>query len=168
MKSKFSAGILVYRNADGSFEVLLAHMGGPFWAKKDAGAWSIPKGEFDSESEEPIAAAKREFNEEIGQSIDGDFLDLGTVIQSSGKTVYCFAVEGQIDVSNVKSNKIKIEWPPRSGKKIEIPEIDRAEWFNSEVAKQKIIKAQAEFIDRLANNLGLEKPISPPSQTTLL
>jgi len=186
MRSKHSAGILVYRLPGKSAEVLLGHMGGPFWAKKDNGAWSIPKGEFDPEAEDVLAAAKREFTEETGQfpsfarsdlanncsgydpeQPDDRFIDLGTVVQSNGKTVYAFATAGDFDVAKAKSNTCKMEWPPRSGQKIEIPEIDRVEWFTLDKAKQKIVKGQIGFIDRLAKKLGIDPPADPLQQSAL-
>ena len=126
----------------------MAHPGGPFWAKKDEGAWSIPKGEF-SDSETALEAAKREFHEETGVVLQGNFLDLGFVKQKSGKTVFAFALEKDLDPSAITSNTIQIEWPPRSGKKMEIPEIDQVEWFGIAAARKKINPAQAAFLDRL-------------------
>jgi len=147
---KQSAGILLYRKADNVLQFFLVHPGGPFYKNKDAGAWSIPKGEF-LDDEEPLAAAKREFEEETSQPVNGDFVPLGSVKLKSGKTVYAWAVEGDIDHETIISNTFEIEWPPRSGKKITIPEIDRAGWFNAAVAKQKINPAQAAFIETLLN-----------------
>jgi len=149
-----SAGLLLYRVRDGRPEVLIGHMGGPFWAKKDEGAWSVFKGEYD-DAEEPLAAARREFEEETGSPPpDGDVIDLGEVRQSSGKRVTAWAIEGDFDPSTLKSNTFTTEWPPRSGKQAEFPEIDRAEWFDLETARAKLVKAQAEFIDALARELG--------------
>ncbi len=145
---KQSAGILLYRKADGVLQVFLVHPGGPFFKNKDAGAWSIPKGEF-LDDEEPLAAAKREFEEETSQPITGEFTALGTVKLKSGKTVHAWAVEGDIDHEAIVSNTFEMEWPPRSGKKIMVPEIDRAGWFKTSTAKQKINSAQAAFIQRL-------------------
>jgi predicted NUDIX family NTP pyrophosphohydrolase len=148
---KQSAGILLYRKVNSNvLQVLLVHPGGPFFKNKDAGAWSIPKGEF-LDGEEPLAAAKREFEEETGQPVSGDFVPLGSVKLKSGKIVHAWAVEGDIDHETVVSNICELEWPPRSGKKITIPEIDRAGWFNLTVAKQKINEAQAKFIDKLSS-----------------
>jgi len=141
-----SAGVLLRRPADG--HVLLVHPGGPFWARKDAGAWSIPKGEHDSD-EEPEACARREFREELGVSAPDALADLGTVRQKNRKEVRAFYGEGDLDVSGVVSNTFEMEWPPRSGKTASFPEIDRAEWFPVEVAREKLIAAQAEFLDRL-------------------
>jgi predicted NUDIX family NTP pyrophosphohydrolase len=149
---KQSAGILLYRKADTVLQVFLVHPGGPFFKNKDSGAWSIPKGEF-LEDEEPLAAAKREFQEETGQPITGEFMPLGSVKLKSGKVVHAWAVEGDIDHETIVSNTFEIEWPPRSGKKIMVPEIDRAGWFKVAVAKQKINSAQAAFIEKLAASL---------------
>jgi predicted NUDIX family NTP pyrophosphohydrolase len=148
MSIKQSAGILLYRNINSVLEVFLVHPGGPFFKNKDEGSWSIPKGEF-LDNEEALTAAKREFEEETGQVIDGDFVSLGSIKQKSGKTVYAWAVEGDINHETILSNTCEIEWPPRTGKKITIPEIDRAEWFEVDEAKRKINPAQAELVDRL-------------------
>ena len=147
---KQSAGILLYRKVNSVVQFFLVHPGGPYFKNKDAGAWSIPKGDF-LDDEEPLAAAKREFEEETSQPVNGDFVPLGSVKLKSGKTVYAWAVEGDIDHETIISNTFEIEWPPRSGKKITIPEIDRAGWFNAAVAKQKINPAQAAFIETLLN-----------------
>lgn len=145
---KKSAGILLYRKRKGITEVLLVHPGGPFWKNKDAGAWSIPKGEFTNE--EPLDAAKREFGEETGITVDGRFTELAPRKQKSGKLIYAFALYKNIDASKIKSNVFNIEWPPRSGKMISIPEVDRAEWFSLDMAKEKINPGQAGFIEELA------------------
>lgn len=145
---KKSAGILLYRTVNKKLEVFLVHPGGPFWAKKDIGAWSIPKGEFDDD-EEPLAAAKREFKEETGVEISGEFIQLASIKQKSGKIVYAWAVEGDIDPAKIKSNTFEIEWPPRSGKLQTFPEIDKAEWFNYIEAQKKIISAQSPLIEEL-------------------
>jgi predicted NUDIX family NTP pyrophosphohydrolase len=142
---KRSAGVLL-RRSDG--RVLLVHPGGPFWARKDLGAWSIPKGEHD-ESEDPEVCARREFSEELGVAVDGSLVDLGTVRQKNRKEVRAFYGEGDVDVSQVVSNTFSMEWPPRSGRQQEFPEIDRAEWFTVEEARAKLNPAQAEFLDRL-------------------
>ena len=147
---KQSAGILLYRKTDNILQVFLVHPGGPFFKNKDEGNWTIPKGEF-LDDEEPLAAAKREFQEETGQPIDGDFISLGSVKQKSGKTVFAWAVEGEINPENIASNVFDLEWPPKSGKTISIPEVDRAEWFNIDIAKQKINPAQIPLIERLIN-----------------
>ena len=141
-----SAGILVYRRNKGGVEFLLVHPGGPFWAKKDLSAWSIPKGEFLDE-EDALAAARREFEEEIGQPVSGDFLELTPIKQKSGKTVYAWAVEADIDTTNIQSNTFEMEWPPKSGKMKRFPEIDKAEWFTLPNAKEKINESQYRLIE---------------------
>ncbi|TWR31625.1 NUDIX domain-containing protein [Mucilaginibacter pallidiroseus] len=146
--SKQSAGILLYRMYDDQLQVFLVHPGGPYFVKKDNGAWSIPKGEFDSE-EDPEAAAKREFEEETGQRVNGNFTELQPVKQKSGKTVHAWAIEGDIDHTQIVSNLFEMEWPPRSGKKQSFPEIDRAGWFDIETAKVKIIPGQSSLLDEL-------------------
>jgi predicted NUDIX family NTP pyrophosphohydrolase len=149
-----SAGILVYRCRGGELEVLLVHPGGPFWARRDAGAWSIPKGEYASD-EDPLTAARREFAEELGKAPpDGPAEDLGEVTLRSGKRVRAFAVAGDLDPRAVQSNRCEIEWPPRSGRRIEIPEIDRAEWFGIDEARRRLNPAQGTLIDRLRAALG--------------
>jgi predicted NUDIX family NTP pyrophosphohydrolase len=145
---KRSAGILLYKRDDDSLRVLLAHPGGPFWRNKDAGAWSIPKGEI-GDDEEPLAAARREFAEETGVTLDGDFIPLGEIKQKGGKTVIAFALERDLDPSTIASNTFTIEWPPRSGRQQTFPEIDRAEWFDLDGAREKINAGQAVLIDRL-------------------
>lgn len=153
---KLSAGLLVYRKKGSSVEVLIVHMGGPFHAKKDAGHWSIPKGEYE-EDDDPLANAKREFKEELSLNVpEGKLIELGTVEQTNNKTVIAWAVEGDLDASNIKSNKFEMEWPPKSGKMQEFPEIDRASWFGLSEAAQKLIPAQTEFLERLAVKLGIE------------
>ncbi len=149
---KYSAGILPYRYRKGKLEVLLVHPGGPFWVKKDEGAWSIPKG-LKRDGEEPLDAAKREFEEETSFKAEGDFIDLGEIKQSSGKIIRIFAREMDIDVNKIKSNTFSLEWPKGSGNIKEYPEIDRAEWFDIEEAKKKILKGQIGFIDRLIGYL---------------
>lgn len=146
-----SAGLLLYRRAeDGALEVLLGHMGGPFWSRKDDAAWSIPKGQREQD-EASIDAARREFEEEIGQPPpDGEELALGDVRQSGGrKIVEAWAIEGDMDVTEIESAPFEMEWPPRSGKLREFPEFDRAQWFEIEAARPRIVKAQAAFLDRL-------------------
>ncbi len=131
-------------------EVLLVHPGGPFWARRDAGAWSIPKGEY-SDDEDPLDAARREFAEELGsRAPDGDPADLGEIRQKSGKVVHGWALAGDLDAGAIQSNTFTLEWPPRSGRMREFPEVDRAEWFELERAREKINPAQAAFLDRLA------------------
>ncbi len=131
--AKTSAGILLFRRAPAGVEVLLVHPGGPFWAKKDVGAWSIPKGLAD-EGEDLLAAAKREFLEETGMPVEGEFLDLGAHKQPSGKTIVAWACEGDFDPASLKSNTFSVEWPPRSGRMAEFPEVDRAAWFSIDEA----------------------------------
>jgi predicted NUDIX family NTP pyrophosphohydrolase len=144
-----SAGILLHRRGERGTEVLLAHPGGPFWARKDLGAWSIPKGELD-EGEDPRGGALREFAEETGTQLpDGALEELGSVKQKSGKLVVAFAVEGDLDPATLVSNTFEVEWPPRSGRIQEFPEIDRAEWFDLDTAREKLNPAQAAFVDRL-------------------
>jgi predicted NUDIX family NTP pyrophosphohydrolase len=154
---KRSAGILMYRRAGAALQVLLVHPGGPFWTRKDLGAWSIPKGEFE-EGEEPLAAAKREFGEELGTKPDGGFVALGTVVQPSRKEVIAWAVEGDFAVAELKSNTFEMEWPPKSGTKRQFPEVDRAEWFGLTDARKKILPGQVEFIERLVAQVGTAEP----------
>lgn len=149
---KRSAGLLLYRNR-GELEVFLVHPGGPFWAKKDAGAWTIPKGEYET-GEEALAAAKREFAEETGFAADGEFIGLGTVTQGSGKIVSAWAVEGDCDPDKLVSNFCQVEWPPRSRRMIDIPEVDRGAWYALEAAREKMFTAQIPFLDRLAAELA--------------
>jgi len=151
MAAKRSAGILLHRRAaGGAIEVLLVHPGGPFWAKKDAGAWSIPKGEYD-DGEDARAAALREFEEEIGAAApEGELVDLGEVRQRSGKVVSAWALEGDADADAIRSNTFTIEWPPRSGQTREFPEVDRGGWFGLDEAREKIVPGQAPLLDRLA------------------
>ncbi len=151
-----SAGILLYRRARDTVEVLLVHPGGPFWAKKDAGAWSIPKGEFAGE-EDPLAAAKREFVEEIGTEPIGELIELTPVKQKGGKTVYAWALRGDIDPAAIRSNTFEIEWPPRSGRKQQFPEIDRCQWFGIEAARRKTNPAQIALIDELLRKLAAQE-----------
>ncbi len=146
--AKQSAGLLPYRVVEAQIEVLLVHPGGPFWQKKDAGAWSIVKGELD-EDEDTLAAAQREFLEETGITPVGEMLPLSPVKQKNGKIVHAWAIAMDIDAAQVRSNMMAIEWPPRSGHMIDIPEIDRAEWFDIATAQEKIIMAQRAFLDEL-------------------
>ncbi|MEP7147207.1 MAG: NUDIX domain-containing protein [bacterium] len=148
MEKKKSAGILLYRLDKNLIEIFLVHPGGPFWAKKDAGSWSIPKGEFTDE-EDALTAAKREFFEETGSRVTGDFIELTPVNLKSGKTVYAWAAEGDIDPDKIFSNSFEIEWPPRSGKMQEFPEIDRGEWFSIHVSREKINASQIGLIEEL-------------------
>ena len=145
---KPAPGFSFFANRAESLEVLLAHPGGPFWAKKDDGAWTIPKGEL-GEDEEPLSAAKREFEEEMGQPIDGDFVSLGELTQAGGKRVTIWAIRANFDPASLKSNMFSIEWPPKSGQYQSFPEVDRAAWFDIETARRKILKSQAPFLDRL-------------------
>ena len=148
--AKRSAGILLHRRLGEALEVLLVHPGGPAWTRRDLGAWSIPKGEYEPD-EEPFAAAQREFEEELGSAPPtGPALDLGEIRQKSGKWVRAWALRGDLDTTSITSNTVPFQWPPRSGKWIEIPEVDRAEWFELDVAREKINPAQAVLIDRLA------------------
>ena len=148
-----SAGIVLYRNPSSALEIFLVHPGGPFWESKDLGAWSIPKGEF-AENEEPLAAAIREFEEETGYKVDGGFRELLPVKQKSGKLVRAWALEGSIDEKNIKSNTFNLEWPPRSGKFMQFPEVDKGEWFGVDSALQKINASQAGFITQLLDLLA--------------
>jgi predicted NUDIX family NTP pyrophosphohydrolase len=145
-----SAGILLYRRAGGALNVLLVHPGGPFWARRDDGVWSIPKGEYERGSEDPLLAARREFAEELGSPApEGEPIGLGEVTQRAGKRVHAWALEGDLDASAIVSNTCFVEWPPRSGRQLEIPEVDRAEWLSPADARVKINPAQAALIDRL-------------------
>ena len=146
--SKKSAGLLLFRETATGLEVLLVHPGGPFWAKKDDASWSIPKGEFE-EGEEPLAAAKREFEEEMGVPPSGEFLPLKHLKQPSGKVVFAWAVRSDFDPSSLRSNMFSMEWPPKSGRQREFPEVDKAAWFDVETARRKILKGQAPFLDQL-------------------
>lgn len=144
-----SAGILLYRRFGGELNVLLVHPGGPFWARRDEGVWSIPKGEYEGD-EDQLAAARREFAEELGSPVPdgGEPLDLGEITQRAGKRVRAWALEGDLDASAIVSNTCQVQWPPRSGRMIEIPEVDRAEWLPLEQARVKINPAQVALLDR--------------------
>lgn len=144
----------MYRFPGENLEVFLVHPGGPFWAKKDEGAWSIPKGEY-LESEQPLEAAKREFQEETGFIPGQEFLELGAVKQAGGKLVTAWAFEGDCDPQKLTSDLCRIEWPPRSGRTIEFPEIDRGGWFSISAARKRILKSQEPFVDMLLRKLGL-------------
>ena len=148
MAIKQSAGILLFRRRHGSLEVMLVHPGGPFWKNKDLGTWSIPKGEF-LDDEDPLEAAKREFKEETGSQVEGDFVALDPLKLKSGKLVFAWAVEGDLDVDKIVCNNIRIEWPPRSGKYQLIPECDRGEWFSLDKASKKINPGQLNFLEQL-------------------
>lgn len=145
---KLSAGILLYKTEQDVLKVLLVHPGGPFWQKKDNGAWSIPKGELD-EGENALLAAKREFYEETGSKISGKCIAITPVRQAGGKVVYPWACRGELDTSAIKSNLFEMEWPPKSGKKKQFPEIDKAQWFTIEEAREKIIPAQQQMLNEL-------------------
>ncbi len=149
---KKSAGLLIYRRHRGILEVFLVHPGGPFWSKKDAGAWSIPKGEYEAE-EDPFEVAKREFQEETGFQPSGEFVALRPQKQPGGKIVSAWATEGDYDASAIRSNTFSMEWPPGSGRRQEFPEVDRADWFTIPTAKEKINKGQSGFLEELASML---------------
>lgn len=150
---KKSAGVLLFRDAAGRLEVLLVHPGGPFWEKKDAGAWSIPKGGIE-EGEDPLAAARREFEEETGTRPTGEAIALSPRRQPGGKVVYAWAMRGDLDPIGVTSTTYSMEWPPRSGRQQEFPEVDRAGWFALDEARVKILKGQAPFLDDLERIVG--------------
>lgn len=150
--AKESAGLLLYRRRGGTTEVFLVHPGGPFWVNRDAGAWSIPKGE-PSPGEDPLACARRELAEETGVSVEGPFLPLQPIRQKAGKRVRAWAVEADCDAAAIRSNTLTLEWPPRSGRTIEVPEVDRAEWFGLAAARARINPAQAALLDELERRL---------------
>jgi predicted NUDIX family NTP pyrophosphohydrolase len=148
-----SAGLLLFRHTDGGLEVLLGHMGGPFFARRDAGAWTVPKGEYEPEEESAWDAARREFQEELGlEPPDGEAVALGEVRQTGGKTVTAWAVEADLDPAAIDPGTFRMEWPPRSGQTREFPELDRVQWFGLDRARSVIVKAQAAFLDRLAEH----------------
>jgi predicted NUDIX family NTP pyrophosphohydrolase len=149
---KLSAGLLMYRRRGGALEVFLAHPGGPFWKNKDDGGWSIPKGEY-SEGESALDAACREFREETGFEPGTDFVSLGEIRQPSGKVISVWAFEGDCDPAALRSNLFSMEWPPKSGRTSEFPEVDRADWFSLDAARTKLLKGQLGFLDRLAAKL---------------
>jgi predicted NUDIX family NTP pyrophosphohydrolase len=152
--TKLSAGILLYRGSPPALEVLLVHPGGPFWTNKDAGAWSIPKGEY-AAGEDPLAAARREFAEELGSPApEGECVDLGELKQPSRKIISAFAAPGDFDPASLQSNRFELEWPPKSGRRQSFPEVDRAQWFTLAEARGKIQSGQAPFIDRLLEQLA--------------
>ena len=157
MTTKQSAGLLMYRKRGQSVQVLLVHPGGPFWVKKDLGSWSMPKGEF-SEDEDALKAARREFEEETGFLPTGNFIRVGAIKQPSGKLIHAWAFEGDLDAKKIKSNTFSVEWPPQSGKQQEFPEVDRAEWFTIESAREKIVKGQVEFLDELLRVVESDPP----------
>lgn len=153
LMAKQSAGLLLYRRRAGRLEVFLVHPGGPFWKNKDEGAWSIPKGEYNM-GEDPLAAARREFSEETGFTAEGDFIPLTPVIQAGGKVVQAWAVAGDCDPGQIRSNTFTLEWPPKSGKIREFPEVDRAGWFDLDTARKKINKAQVMWLDELEKRIS--------------
>ena len=150
--AKRSAGMLLYRRRNEILEVFLVHPGGPLWAKKDFGAWSIPKGEY-SDEEDPLAAARREFEEETGMAIDGDFMDLGTIRQAGGKLVSAWAHQGDFDPARLTSNSVEMQWPPRSGRIVKFPEVDRGAWFTMGEAHERILAGQRPILERLEEKL---------------
>ncbi|MEA2219153.1 MAG: hypothetical protein QOJ35_1779 [Solirubrobacteraceae bacterium] len=153
MTPRASAGLVLFRERDGALEVLLGHMGGPFWARRDDGAWSIPKGELD-DGEDPLRGALREFAEELGHAPpDGPPLELGEIRQRSGKHVVAFAVEGDFDPASLVPGTFEMEWPPRSGRREAFPELDRVAWFQIPAARAKLVKGQLELLERLAQRL---------------
>ena len=151
--AKLSAGILMFRRRNSTLQVFLVHPGGPFWRSKNVGAWSIPKGEY-SEGEDPLDAAKREFREETGIEITGQFVSLGQIKQPSGKIITAWAMEGDCSPEEIRSNTFSMEWPPKSGRQQEFPEIDRGDWFDLTEAKERILKGQRGFLDRLLAQIG--------------
>jgi predicted NUDIX family NTP pyrophosphohydrolase len=161
-----SGGILAYKYVEGKLEVMLAHPGGPFWARKDEAAWSIPKG-LQETDESILDTAKREFEEETGCKIQTDLLELGTIKQPSKKLITIFAVEMEIDVNMVKSNLFEMEWPPKSGNIQKFPENDKAQWFTIEEARKKIFKGQKGFLDRLVDILNYQENKEEYTQMTL-
>jgi predicted NUDIX family NTP pyrophosphohydrolase len=150
---KRSAGVLMYRHGASGLELLLVHPGGPFWKNKDLGAWSIPKGEY-ADGEDPLVVAKRELEEETGARPSGEFRPLGDVVQGGGKIVTGFALAGDFDPATLRSNTFELEWPPKSGRKVSFPEVDRAQWFSPAEARAKILKGQSELITRLLRAIG--------------
>jgi predicted NUDIX family NTP pyrophosphohydrolase len=156
---KRSAGILLFRHSASGLEVLLGHMGGPFWARRDEAAWSVPKGEHDLD-EEPLAAARREFEEELGLPVPaGELMDLGSVRQSGGKTVTVWALEGEIDPTQVVPGTFEMEWPPRSGRRSSFPELDRVQWCSPADARRRLVAAQRVFLDRLVERVGDDRNV---------
>ena len=150
---KTSAGLLMYRFRKAHLELFLVHPGGPFWRNKDLGAWSIPKGEY-LEGEDPFEAARREFKEETGFEAIGEFIALAPLRQPSGKIITAWAFEGDCDPAGIRSNRFTMEWPPGSGRQAQFPEVDQADWFDAEMARTKLLKAQAGFVDQLCAKLG--------------
>ncbi len=158
---KTSAGLLLFRQSNDGLEVLLAHPGGPYWAKKDDGAWTIPKGELE-DGEDPLQAARREFEEELGQPIEGEFIPLGEITQAGGKRVMAWAVRANFDPAALQSNVFTIEWPPKSGRQQEFPEVDRVSWYDLATARRKILPGQLPLLEKLRGHstgtLNLECP----------
>lgn len=155
MSARRSAGLLVYRQGSGGLQVLLGHMGGPLWARRDQGAWTLPKGEYDEAAEDALAAARREFTEELGLPVPaGAVLDLGEVRQGGGKRVTAFAVAGDLDPALVVPGTFEMVWPPRSGRMQSFPELDRVQWWGVSEAAGKLVTAQREFLDRLVASLA--------------
>jgi len=163
MAKKTSAGLLLYRRCP-ELEVFLVHPGGPFWTRKDAGAWSIPKGEIE-DGEDPLQAAKREFTEETGFTISGEVRSLDPLKQPSGKIIYAWAIEADYDPGQIRSNLFSLEWPPKSGKMQQYPEVDRAAWFNISEARNKILAGQVGFIEQLIAVLGINRSEAQLSKT---
>jgi predicted NUDIX family NTP pyrophosphohydrolase len=145
---KTSAGLLLFRDTPEGLQVLLAHPGGPLWAKRDDGAWTIPKGEIDG-GEDPLSAARREFEEEMGQAVDGDFIPLGEITQAGGKRVVAWAVRAEFEPASLRSNLFSMEWPPRSGRQQQFPEVDRAQWFDTATARRKLLPSQLPLLEQL-------------------
>jgi predicted NUDIX family NTP pyrophosphohydrolase len=163
MSKVTSAGIVLYRITKGELQVLLGHHGGPFYVRKDKSAWTIPKGEFDADVEDPLQAALREFSEETGAPAPQQpFLDLGTATYSSGKTVFAWAAKGDMDPQNIVSNTFEMEWPKGSGTMQEFPELDKIGWFTRRTAGGKLVAAQLPFIDRLTTMLAEQGELTPP------
>jgi predicted NUDIX family NTP pyrophosphohydrolase len=154
MAKKQSAGIILFRVENGGLQIFLVHPGGPFWQKKDEGAWSIPKGEF-NDDEDPLEAAKREFTEETRYIFSGNFIELTSIKQKGGKIVHAWALEGNVDADKIKSNFFTIEWPPKSSRMATFPEVDKAAWFHIDEAKRKINPAQSSLINELADKLKI-------------
>ena len=157
MTTRQSAGLLVFRDSPTGIEVLLVHPGGPIWARRDLGAWSIPKGEF-SAGEDPLATARRELEEETGLQLEGGFIPLEPVKQKGGKTVHAWAVPGDFDPATLRSNEFSMEWPPKSGRQQRFPEVDRAEWFGIDQAKRKILEGQVGLLEQLVTIAPGQQP----------
>ncbi|MGH8230825.1 MAG: NUDIX domain-containing protein [Steroidobacteraceae bacterium] len=157
MPKKRSAGILLYRRRSGMLEVFLVHPGGPFWAQKDDAAWSVPKGEYQAD-EAPLDAARREFREETGFPADGHFIALPEIMQPSGKRVLVWALEGDLDTQQLRSNVFELEWPPHSGQRQEFPEVDRGAWFALDAARRKLLPSQVALLDALAKMIAAPLP----------